>query len=73
VYGISVEQATPIVSETGQLQGHLLMNIQQCQGTALDYGDDDDNNNNDNSIIVMLLMIIVIVMLQRDAQMCDHL
>jgi hypothetical protein len=32
VYGISLEQTTPIISETGELQGHLLISIQQCEG-----------------------------------------
>ncbi|XP_031571306.1 kinesin-like protein unc-104 isoform X2 [Actinia tenebrosa] len=31
VYGISLEQSTPIISETGELKGHLLISIQQCQ------------------------------------------
>ena len=32
VYGVPLEQAMPIVSESGDIQGNLSINIQQCTG-----------------------------------------
>jgi len=32
VYGVPLEQAMPIVSESGDIQGNLSISIQQCTG-----------------------------------------
>ena len=32
MYGVPLEQAVPIVSESGDIQGNLSINIQQCTG-----------------------------------------
>ena len=35
VYGVPLEQSVPIVSESGDIQGHLDISIKQCTGRAL--------------------------------------
>ena len=32
MYGVPLEQAVPIISESGDIQGNLSINIQQCTG-----------------------------------------
>ena len=33
MFGVPLEQTVPIVSELGDIQGNLSINIQQCTGT----------------------------------------
>ena len=37
LYGVPLEQKVPIVSESGDVQGHLVIGIQQCTGTVLTF------------------------------------
>ena len=35
LYGVPLEQKAPIVSDSGDIQGHLVINVEQCTGISI--------------------------------------